>query len=61
MYVFGMDIPLVEVIIAIGIIGIIMLIEIIVILILINYHLKNSKRLEEELAKHVRALSKKKK
>jgi len=56
MYVFGIDVPLVEVIIALGIIAIITLIEIIIILVLINYHLKNSKRLETELAKHIHIL-----
>jgi len=52
----GMDIPLVEILFALGIIVIIILIEVIIILVLINYHLKNSRRLEHELAKHVHAL-----
>jgi len=51
MYVFGIEIPLVEIVIALGIIGIIILFEISVVLILITYHLKNSKRLEAEMGR----------
>ena len=51
MYIFGVDIPLVEVILGVGVIGIIILLEITIILILISYHMKNSKRLESEIGR----------
>ena len=51
MYIFGVDIPLVEVILAVGIIGVIILLEITIILILISYHMKNSKRLESQIGR----------
>lgn len=51
MWIFGIDIPLVELILALGIIGIIILIELIIILILISFHMRNSKRLESEIGR----------
>ena len=46
MYIFGVDIPLVELILGIIVVSAIILLEITAILILITYHMKNSKRLE---------------
>jgi hypothetical protein len=51
MYIFGVDIPVVEVVFAIGIIGIILLLEITVLLILITYHMKSSRRLEDQIGR----------
>lgn len=50
-YVGGVELPLVELFLGIGVISIIILIELIVIMILISFHMKNSKRLEEEMGK----------
>ena len=49
MYIFGIDIPLIELMLAVGVIGIIILVEITIILILITFHMKNSKRLESQI------------
>jgi hypothetical protein len=57
MYILGVDIPLVELILAIGIIGVIILLEITIILLLITYHMKNSRKLESEISKLVDALT----
>jgi hypothetical protein len=57
MYIFGIDIPLVEIILAVGVIGIILLLEITVVLLLISYHLKNSKKLEDKVGFLLNALS----
>jgi hypothetical protein len=57
MYILGVDIPLVELILAVGVIGIIILLEITIILLMITYHMKNSKKLELEIAKLVDALT----
>jgi len=52
----GVDIPLIELIFTIGIILIIILIEVIVVLILLTYHMRNSRKLGEEIGKIVGAL-----
>ena len=57
MYIFGIDIPLVELLFALGIIWTIILIEIAVVLILISYHMKNTKKLEEQVEKLIHALT----
>jgi len=57
MYVFGVDIPVVEVIFAVGIVGIIVLIEITFVLILITYHMRNSRRLESKVGELVNTLA----
>ena len=57
MYIFGIDIPLVELLFALAIIGAIILIEIAVVLILITYHMKNSKKLEEQIENLIHALT----
>ncbi|MBD3248810.1 hypothetical protein GF336_02080 [Candidatus Woesearchaeota archaeon] len=49
MYVFGVDIPLVELLFALGIFSILILLEITVVLILITYQMRNSKKLEAEI------------
>ena len=49
MYIFGVDIPLVELIVGIIVVSAIILLEITAILILITYHMKNSKRLENKI------------
>ena len=49
MYVFGVDIPLIELILAVGVVGVIILLEITIILILITFHMKNSKKLENQI------------
>ena len=51
MYIFGVDIPLVEVLLAVGIIGLIILIEITIILVMISYHMRNSKKLESQMGR----------
>jgi len=51
MYAFGIDIPLVEIIIGVMLISLIMLIEITIILILITFHMRNSKKLENEIGR----------
>ena len=56
MYVFGLDVPLMELIIAIGVIGIIILLEITIILILITYHMKNSRKLESQIGTLIQKL-----
>lgn len=58
MYVFGVDLPLVELILAVGIIGVIILMEITVILILITFHMRNSKKLEDQIRRLINALTK---
>jgi hypothetical protein len=57
MYVFGVDIPVVEVIFAICIIGLFVLFEITVILLLITYHMRNSKKLESQIGSLMSALA----
>ena len=49
MFVFGIDIPLVEFVFAAGVISIIILLEITAVLVLITYHMKNSRKLEAKL------------
>ena len=49
MFVFGIDIPLVELVFAAGVISIIILLEITAVLVLITYHMKNSRKLEAKL------------
>ncbi len=56
MYVFGVDIPLVELLFALVIFGAFILLEITVVLILITYQMKNSKRLESEITKLTKTL-----
>ena len=51
MYAFGIDIPLVEIIIGVMLISVIMLVEITIILILITFHMRNSKKLENEIGR----------
>ncbi len=48
-YFAGVDVPLTELIIAIGVVAIIILFEIIVVLVMINYNLRSSKRIEEQI------------
>lgn len=55
-YVGGVEIPLVELFLGIGVISIIILIELIALLVLMSFHMKNSKRLEEEMGKLTHAL-----
>jgi short subunit fatty acids transporter len=56
MFVFGVDVPLVEIIFAFTIIALIILVEITIILILIAYQMKNSKRLGWEVKRLSNAL-----
>ena len=49
MYIFGLDIPVVEITLLVGVIGIILAVEIIVALLLIIYHMRNTKRLEDKI------------
>ena len=58
MYIFGVDIPLVELILAVGIIGVVILLEITIILILITFHMKTSKRLEGQISRLMNTLLK---
>ena len=51
MYIFGIDIPLLELVLALGFISIVILIELIAILVMISFHMKHSKKLEEEIGK----------
>ena len=51
MYIFGVDIPLVELILGIIVVSAIILLEITAILILITFHMKNSKRLENKIGR----------
>lgn len=55
-YIGGVEIPLVELFLGIGVISIIILVELIAILILISFHMKNSRKLEEEMGKLTHAL-----
>ena len=55
-YVGGVEIPLVELFLGIGVISIIILIELIAILILMSFHMKTARRLEEEMGKLTHAL-----
>lgn len=56
MYVFGIEIPLVEVILAMGVIGLIILFEVAVVLLLITYLMKRSKKLEDRIGMLVDSL-----
>ena len=56
MYVLGVDIPLVELIIGVGIIGVIILLEITIILVLITRNMKNSKKLETQIGELITKL-----
>ncbi len=58
MYVFGIDIPLIELIIALGVVGVIILLEITILLVLISYHMKNSRKLEGQIGRLLHALTK---
>jgi hypothetical protein len=49
MYVLGVDLPLVEILLAVTIIGIIILLEITVMLVLISFHMRNSRKLEDKI------------
>jgi len=51
MYIFGIDIPLLELVLALGFISIVILVELIAILVMISFHMKHSKKLEEEIGK----------
>ena len=57
MYIFGVDIPIVEVIFAVGVVGIILLLEITIVLILITYHMRNSRRIEDKIVTLITALA----
>ena len=56
MYVFGVDIPLVELIFALGVIGSFLVLEIMVVLFLITYHLRTTKKLEKQIARLMSSL-----
>lgn len=49
MYIFGIDIPMIEILLGLGFISIIILVELIAILVIMSFHMKRSKRLEEEI------------
>ena len=51
MYIFGIDIPMIEILLGLGFISIIILVELIAILVLMSFHMKRSKRLEEEIVR----------
>jgi len=53
----GIDIPLTELLFAIGVIGIIVLVEIMVVLLLITYHMRNTKKLGEQIGRLISALA----
>lgn len=55
-YVGGVEVPLVELFLGIGVISVIILIELIAILVLISFNMKRSKVLEEEMGKLTHAL-----
>ena len=55
-YVGGVEVPLVELFLGVGVISIIILIELIAILVLMSFHMKTAKRLEEEMGKLTHAL-----
>ena len=57
MYIFGIDIPLVEIILALGVIGIILLLEITIVLLLITYLMKRSRNLEGKIGGLITALA----
>lgn len=56
MYVFGFDIPLVELIFVLAIIIIIILLEITAILILMSYYMKTAKKLSSEIKELTEAI-----
>ncbi len=61
MIIFGVDVPLVEIIAGMSIILTILLVEIIIIMVVLLYQLQSARRLNEDLIKIVEKKSNKKK
>ena len=56
MYAFGVDVPLVELLIGIIVVSVIILIEITVVLVMLMYKLRSFKRLHDDAQRMVRSL-----